>query len=112
MPSDVIGTRLYRDVRHPPGDPLDDSEAMTPPATARARSIYADIARIATVLESASEGDFRARVRLDPGHPLAPIAAAAERLIATNASLARELNRVFRRGPAEARLSDRANPSL
>src|SRR5437764_3279698 len=85
---------------------------MSPPSTARARSISADIARIATVLESASEGDFRARVRLDPGHPLAPIAAAAERLIATNASLVRELNRVFRRVAAEGRLSDRANPSL
>jgi signal transduction histidine kinase len=112
VPSDVIGTRLYRDVRHPPEDPLDRSEGTTPPTTARARSIYADIARIAAVLESAAEGDLRSRVRLDPAHPLAPVAAAADRLIATNALLVRELTRVFRRVAAEGRLSDRANASL
>src|SRR5438874_623455 len=112
LPSDVIGTRLYRDVRNPPEDPLDGSEETTPPTTAPARSIYADIARIAAVLENAAEGDLRSRVRLDPGHPLAPVAAAADRLIATNALLVRELTRVFRRVAAEGRLSDRANASL
>ena len=54
---------------------MDRSEGTTPPTTARARSIYADIARIAAVLESAAEGDLRSRVRLDPAHPLAPVAA-------------------------------------
>ena len=91
---------------------MDGSEETTPPTTARARSIYADIARIAAVLENAAEGDLRSRVRLDPGHPLAPVAAAADRLITTNALLVRELTRVFRRVAAEGRLSDRANASL
>ena len=78
----------------------------------RARSLQADIDRIVRALEAAAEGDFRARPRLDPAHPLARIASAAERLISRNTRLARELHRVCRRVGVEGRLSERADASL
>src|SRR6266404_53357 len=72
----------------------------------------ADVERIARALEAAANGDFGAHVRLEPGHPFARIASAADHLIARNLRLARELTRVCRRVAIDGRLSERANPSL
>src|SRR6266404_8642185 len=72
----------------------------------------ADVERIARALEAAAGGDFRAHARLEPGHPFARLASAADRLIARNVRLARELTRVCRRVAVEGRLSERAQASL
>jgi signal transduction histidine kinase/HAMP domain-containing protein len=74
----------------------------------RARSVRRDIERITRALQAAADGDFRARVRLHPSSPLWPIAAAADGLIARNAQISREFNRVCRRVAVDGQLSERA----
>ena len=78
----------------------------------RARFARDDIARITQALEAAADGDFSVRARLQPRRPLSPIATAADRLIARNGRLARELARVCRRVTEGGRLSERANHTL
>jgi len=77
-----------------------------------ARSLQADVDRIARALEAAAEGDFRARTRVDRESPLSRIATAADRLIARNAQISREFNRVCRRVAVDGRLSERAHASI
>ncbi len=92
---------------------MEHSEDMLSLPAQRTRSrAAADVERIARALEAAANGDFAAHVRLEPGHPFARIASAADRLIARNLRLARELTRVCRRVALDGRLSERANPSL
>jgi len=70
------------------------------------------VERIARALDAAANGDFRAHAHLDADHPFAPISEAADRLIASNLRLSRELTRVCRRVAVEGRLSDRAHAAL
>jgi len=77
----------------------------------RARSIQRDIDRIARALQAAADGDFRARARLQPSSPLWRIASAADGLIARNAQISREFNRVCRRVAVDGQLSERAQVS-
>src|SRR6185295_72788 len=101
-------TRLYPTTLTCPGGLLERSDAVAPTVDRR-NSLVDDLDRLARVLEAAAEGDFRARTRLDPQHPLGRVAAAADRLINHNAQLAREMNRVCRRVSTEGRLSERAH---
>ena len=78
----------------------------------RGSGAYRDLERIARALEVASEGDFRARAQVDDAGVLGRIAAAANRLIARNATLAREMSRITRRVGIEGALHERASPSL
>ena len=81
------------------------------PTEVRARSVRRDLDRIARTLEAAADGDFSARVRLHPSSPLWRIAAAADGLIARNAQISREFNRVCRRVAVDGQLSERAHVS-
>src|SRR5258705_323011 len=95
----------------PPGGSLEHSQAAPQGTRARSRS-FPDVDRIVRALDAAANGDLRVHARLAPDHPFAPITAAADRLIARNLHLARELIRVFRRVALEGRLSERAHASL
>ena len=77
----------------------------------RVRSVRRDLDRIARALQAAADGDFSARVRLPPSSPLWRIAAAADGLIARNAQISREFNRVCRRIAVDGQLSERAHVS-
>ncbi len=85
--------------------------APSAPQRARSRPIP-EVERIARALDAAANGDFRAHAHLDADHPFAPISEAADRLIASNLRLSRELTRVCRRVAVEGRLSDRAHAAL
>jgi len=87
-------------------------ETSSAPAQRPPSRAWADVERIARALEAAADGDFRAYAPLEPGHPFARVASAADRLIARNVRLARELTRVCRRVAVEGRLSERAHASL
>ena len=77
----------------------------------RVRSVRRDLDRIARALQAAADGDFSARVRLPPSSPLWRIAAAADGLIARNAQISQEFNRVCRRVAVDGQLSERAHVS-
>ena len=113
----AIGLHRYQtipDAACPPGGAVERLEAVPahPRPSPRVRSVQGEIDRIAGALEAAAEGDFRARTRVDPESPLSRIATAADRLIARNAQIDREFNRVCRHVAVEGRLSERAHPSI
>src|SRR6266850_1011624 len=113
----AVGLHRYQtipDAACPPGGAVERLEAVPahPRPSPRVRSVQGEIDRIAGALEAAAEGDFRARTRVDPESPLSRIATAADRLIARNAQIDREFNRVCRRVAVEGRLSERAHPSI
>ena len=81
------------------------------PATGGEAPIQAQIERIALALDAAADGELDQRLLADTSGPLAPIALAANRLIAQNSRFTREVLRVSRRASAEGRLSERTHPS-
>jgi signal transduction histidine kinase/HAMP domain-containing protein len=89
----------------------EEIEAPLPLAVGREASIQAQIERIALALDSAADGEFDNRLLSDTSGPLAPIALAANRLIAHDARFTREVLRVSRRVSAEGRLFERTHPS-
>ena len=91
----------------------EDLNSMLAVRDARASSgTYRDLERIARALELAAEGDFRARAQVDEDGILGRIASAANRLIARNSNLAREMCRITRRVSIEGVLHERAAPAL
>jgi CheY-like chemotaxis protein len=91
---------------------LEEVEPVVASRAGRGAPAARDAERIARVLEAAAEGDFRVRFQVDGESALGRIAAAANRLVARNARLAREMTRISRRINIDGRLSERTSPSL
>ena len=70
-----------------------------------------DLDQVAEVLERAADGDFRARLRTAPHHPLDRIAAAVNLLVSRNADVTREILRVTGRVGHGGKFSERAQLS-
>ncbi len=92
-------------------EPTEELESTAPFRGVRGPVAYRDLERIARALEAASEGDFRARAQVEDDGALGRIASAANRLIALNGGLAREMTRVARRIGVDGVLQERASPA-